>query len=111
MGLVDQLADLFVDLFRNLLAVVRASPKSPARGRSAPRLRPNVRGPSRSLIPQRVTIERAMRVTCSMSLEGPVEASPKTISSAASPPSALASRSLNIDARVVARVLAGRKRV
>ena len=46
-----------------------------------------VRKPTFSLIPQRCTIPRAMRVTCWMSDSAPVVDSPKTSSSAARPPS------------------------
>ena len=44
--------------------------------------------PMRSDMPQRPTIERAMRVTCSRSFSAPVVTTPNTSCSAAMPPSA-----------------------
>ena len=61
---------------------------------------PNTRGPSFSLIPKRITICLAVAVTFSMSFDAPVVISPKTISSAARPPSVMARVSVS-SARVV----------
>ena len=54
--------------------------------------RPNVLGPIRSLMPNRVTIARAMRVARVMSSLAPVDISPKISTSALCPPNIIASR-------------------
>ena len=51
---------------------------------------PRNTGPSLSLMPYSVTMLRAISVACLMSLDAPVEMSPKTMASATRPPIALA---------------------
>ena len=60
-------------------------------------LRPRTRGPSFSLIPKRMIICFAVEVTFSRSLAAPVVTSWKTSSSAARPPSVIASWSISAD--------------
>ena len=67
----------------------------PRKGRSW--LRPRTRGPSFSLIPKRMTICFEVAVTFSMSFAAPVVISWKTSSSAARPPSVIASSSMSAD--------------
>ena len=67
----------------------------PRNGRSW--FRPSTRGPSFSDIPKRITICFAVAVTFSRSFDAPVVISPNTISSAARPPSVIASSSISAD--------------
>ena len=67
----------------------------PRKGRSW--LRPRTRGPSFSDIPKRMTICFDTAVTFSRSFAAPVVISWKTSSSAARPPSVIASSSMSAD--------------
>ncbi len=58
---------------------------------------PNLRAPSRSLMPYSVTMPRAIELAFSMSLAAPVVGSWKTSSSAVRPPSSMASWSIISD--------------
>ena len=82
--LVDDAAHLLVDeplrVRRDLGCAGQEGP-APSRGTTAT-------GPIAGLMPQRPTIWRAISVSCWMSDSAPVLVSPKTISSAARPPSA-----------------------
>ncbi len=96
---LDDTADLVVDLACDLVGVVGLGENSRPR-KGWPWSWPKVRGPSFSLMPKRMTICLAVAVTFSRSLDAPVVISPKTIFSAARPPSVIASVSLS-SARVV----------
>ncbi len=83
-GRVDQLADLLVDLVRDFVAVVALLADLAAKEDELVLLAEGERA-ERSLIPNSVTMRRAIAVARSMSLAAPVDCSSKTMSSATCP--------------------------
>jgi hypothetical protein len=86
-GVLDELAHLLVDDAGDLLGVV-ALVAHVAAEEDLALLWPSLTAPTRSLMPNSVTILRAIAVAFSMSLEAPVVGSWKIISSATRPPRA-----------------------